>query len=110
MGDGWDEISQMEERLAEELRHVESPEDASPLGGQRVALAACIFVCASRGVMISGLEAATAMILEKGGQRVQSLEVSRHPSYTLGRAGKIVVPDESVSRVHAARSCEKPEQ
>lgn len=34
--------------------------------------------------------------------QVQSLEVSRHPSYTLGRKGKIVVPDESVSRVHAA--------
>ena len=34
--------------------------------------------------------------------QVQSLDISRHPSYTLGRAGKIVVPDESVSRIHAA--------
>ena len=43
--------------------------------------------------------------LEEGGKRVQTLDLSRHASYVLGRSSataKIVVPHESVSRQHAA--------
>ena len=43
--------------------------------------------------------------LEEGGKRVQTLDLSRHASYVLGRSkehAKIVVPHESVSRQHAA--------
>ena len=49
--------------------------------------------------------APVAMHLEEGGQKVQSLDLSRHASYVLGRSkehAKLVVPHESVSRQHAA--------
>lgn len=45
------------------------------------------------------------MQLEENGRKVQSLDLSRHASYVLGRSSanaKIVVPHESVSRQHAA--------
>lgn len=46
-----------------------------------------------------------AMYLQENGKNVQSLDLSRHPSYVLGRSAasaKIVVPHDSVSRQHAA--------
>ena len=49
--------------------------------------------------------ATVKMHLEEGGKHVQSLDLSRHPSYVLGRSAataKLVVPHESVSRQHAA--------
>lgn len=45
------------------------------------------------------------MHLEEKGAKVQSLDLSRHSSYVLGRSAataKIVVPDDTVSRQHAA--------
>jgi hypothetical protein len=45
------------------------------------------------------------MLLVEGGRTVQSLDLSRHASYVLGRSAasaKLVVPHESVSRQHAA--------
>jgi pSer/pThr/pTyr-binding forkhead associated (FHA) protein len=45
------------------------------------------------------------MQLQEGGQKIQSLDLSRHSSYVLGRSSasaKIIVPHDSVSRQHAA--------